>query len=105
MASIWQKDIFLTLPNLLGAFLIGFGIMGMVWFVRKLFRRRTPQTTAKEIRIRWIILIVSLFFFAGGWYIHLYIQSGNSRIPLAGLVLGFILGIRALINEHTGRWY
>ena len=91
----------MTLPTILGSFLVGFGIMGIVWFVRKLFRPRTDETTAKTIRIRWIIFASSLILCACGWYIY----SGFGKMPLGGLFLGFILGIRALINEHTGRWY
>ena len=36
------------------------------------------------------------------WVVH---HSGFGEIPKGGLALGLILGIRALINEHTGRWY
>ena len=88
-------------PNILGSFFIGFGIMGVVWFVRKLFKPRDIQTTTKIMTIRWIILILSIIIIAGGWYIH----SGFEMIPKGGLALGVILGIRVLINERTGRWY
>ncbi len=75
--------------------------MGLVWIVRKFFKPRSVQTTAKALAIRWFVFILGLIFIAGGWYIH----SGFGEIPMGGLALGLIFGIRALINEHTGRWY
>jgi hypothetical protein len=90
-----------TVPTVLGAFLVGFGIMGVTWFIRKLFKPKGIQITKKALATRWVVLILGLIFVVSGW--HFY--SGFGKIPYGGLFLGLVLGIRVLINEHTGRWY
>jgi hypothetical protein len=84
----------------IGIFLLGLGMMGIVWFFRQLFKPKIIQRANKIISLKWILLVLSLISSAGGWYVY----SGFGKIPVGGVALGVILGIRVLINEHTGRW-
>jgi hypothetical protein len=91
----------LNLIKILSVFLFGLGIMGIVWFVRTFLRKSTIGPIAENPLFRWIICIVCVAFLLGGWSLY----SSFGKIPIGGVALGAILGIRVLINEHTGRWF
>jgi len=84
--------------NILGSFLVGFGIMGIVWILRSFFRPKTNQSEKFGLAIKWLIVFLSLIAMTGGWYIY----SSLGKIPVGGLALGLVLGVRVLINEATG---
>ncbi len=81
--------------NILGAFLVGFGIMGIVWIIRSFYKPRSNLAKKIGPALKGIIVIFSLIAMMGGWYIY----SNFGRIPIGGLALGLLLGIRVLINE------
>jgi hypothetical protein len=58
----------LNLLEILGSVLVGFGIMGLVWYVRKFFRPNNKRPTSKTVGIRWIVLILSLICVPVGWH-------------------------------------
>lgn len=88
----------MNLPNILSAFLMGFGMMGVAWFLVNVYKTRVNQVNAYKKPIRWIVVALSLAIIAGGWYIY----SNFGRLPVGGLALGFVLGIRVIINEISG---
>jgi len=88
----------MNLPNILSALLVGFGIMGIVWFFVNVYKAKVNQTKANKKLIMWIIAALSLITVAGGWYIY----SSFGRFSVGGLALGFVLGIRVILNETLG---
>lgn len=88
----------MNLPSIISAFLVGFGLMGIVWFFVNVYKARIKQLNAYKELIRWIVAALSLVIIAGGWYIY----SSFGRLPVGGLVLGFVLGIRVILNETSG---
>ncbi len=88
----------MNLPNILSALLMGFGMMGIVWFFVNVYKARVNQVNAKKKLTMWIVAALSLIIVVGGWYIY----SSFGRLPVGGLALGFVLGIRVIINETSG---
>lgn len=88
----------MNLPNILSALLMGFGIMGIIWFFVNVYKARVNQVNANKKLIMWIVAVLSLIIVAGGWYIY----SSFGRLPVGGLALGFVLGIRVILNETSG---
>ena len=88
----------MNLPNILSAFLMGFGMMGVVWFFVNVYKARVNQVNANKKLIMWIVVALSLIIIARGWYMY----SSFGRLPVGGLALGFVLGIRAILNETSG---
>lgn len=41
----------MNVPSILGSFLVGFGIMGIVWFVRRLFDIKSSRTGTHSMAI------------------------------------------------------
>jgi len=88
----------MNLLNILSVFLVGFGMMGVAWFFVNVYKARVNQVNAYKKPIRWIVVALSLVIIAGGWYIY----SSFERLPVGGLALGFVLGIRVILNETSG---
>ncbi len=88
----------MTEHNILGSFLVGFGIMGIVWILRSFFKHKSNQAKKIGPTVKWLIVLLSFSAMAGGWFIY----SNFRKIPLGGLALGLLLGIRVLINETKG---
>jgi len=88
----------MNLPNILSALLMGFGIMGIVWFFMNVYKARVNQVNANKKLFRWIVAALSLIIVVGGWYIY----SNFGKLPVGGLALGFVLGIRVILNETWG---
>jgi cytochrome bd-type quinol oxidase subunit 1 len=88
----------MNLANILCAFLVGFGMMGVVWFFVNVYKARVNQVNAYKKLIMWIVAVLGLITIAGGWYIY----SSFGRLPVGGLALGFVLGIRVILNETSG---
>ena len=84
--------------EIVGSFLVGFGIRGVVWFIRRFFRSSSETDQRTKSVEKGIILILSLIAVAGGWFVY----SRFEGIPLGGLALGLVLGIRVMINEAKG---
>lgn len=88
----------MNLPNILSALLMGFGMMGIVWFFVNVYKARVNQVNANKKLIMGIVAALSLILVAGGWYIY----SSFGRLSVGGLALGFTLGIRVILNETWG---
>lgn len=88
----------MNLSSILSAFLVGFGMMGVVWFFVNVYKARVKQLNAYKELIRWTVVVLSLITIAGGWYMY----SSFGRLPIGGLALGFVLGIRVILNETSG---
>ena len=74
-------------------------MMGVAWFFVNVYKARANQVNAYKRPIRWIVVALSLVIIAGGWYIY----SSFGRLPVGGLALGFVLGIRVILNETSAR--
>lgn len=74
-------------------------MMGFVWVWRRFYRPKTAQSKKMEHAFKWTVGILSLSAIPVGWYIY----SRFEKIPLAGLALGLILGLRVILNETSRR--
>lgn len=88
----------MNLHLILSAFLVGFGMVGVVWFFVNIYKARVKQVKAYKELIRWVVVVLSLVTIAGGWYMY----SNFGKLPVGGLALGFVLGIRVILNETSG---
>ncbi len=76
------------LKSILGSIFFGLGIMGTVWFLRNLFRRRTNQAMFFRKTSPGIIIFWNLVLLIGGYALY----SSFEKIPLLALFLGLLVG-------------
>jgi hypothetical protein len=72
-----------------GSILFAFGVAGLIWWIRNLFRGRTMRVMGfSERRISSFIIVIILII--GGLWVH----SDFRLIPLIGLLGGILIGWR-----------
>jgi len=75
--------------SIIGSFLFGLGVMGIVWFFRNLMIPRVKKAMFYLKTKEWIIIVWNIIFIVGGMYIY----SDFERLPLVALVVGLLAGL------------
>jgi hypothetical protein len=71
-----------------GSIVFAFGVAGLIWWIRNLFRGRTMQAMGFS-RHPFLYLFIIVILVVGGLWIH----SDFKLIPLIGLVIGILFGL------------
>lgn len=70
-----------------GSITFAFGVAGIVWFIRNLFRSRINRARG-FYEHKFLFLAISIIFIIGG----LWIYSNFQLMPLIGFLVGILIG-------------